>query len=128
VPRREIERESGHKRRGRPRCTGPDLTTSARKMSLAAVLDAATDDTLLAIAIALPMPADLLRLVLTCHAAAQRYYFTATSYSSAVPSGASGGTAAAQGTWSIIEQRYHSRRIEGWLLIEERRGCIFTVG
>ena len=65
-------------------------------MSLAAVLDAATDDTLLAVAIALPMPADLLRLALICRAAAQRFYFTgATSYrsgsSSAVPSG---GTAA----------------------------------
>ena len=35
-------------------------------MSLAAVLDAATDDTLLAIAIALPTPADLLRLALAC--------------------------------------------------------------
>ena len=45
-------------------------------MSLAAVLDAATDDTLLAIAVALPTPADLLRLVLTCRAAAQRFYFT----------------------------------------------------
>eukprot|EP01046_Picozoa_sp_COSAG06_P030294 COSAG06_NODE_2868_length_6151_cov_6.454891_3_plen_308_part_00 len=80
-------------------------------MSLAAVLDAATDDTLLAIAIALPTPADLLWLALTCHAAAQRFYFTATSYrsgGSAVPSGAaSGGTAAAQQeqeTWSIIEE------------------------
>jgi hypothetical protein len=79
-------------------------------MSLAAVLDAATDDTLLAIAVALP--ADLLRLVLTCRAAAQRFYFTATSYrlssGSAVPSGA--GTAAAAAaqqqadTWSIIEE------------------------
>jgi hypothetical protein len=87
--------------------------TGAGGMSLAAVLDAATDDTLLAIAIALPTPADLLRLVLTCRAAAQRFYFTATSYSSAraVPSGgASGGTAAAAaqqqqaGTWSIIEE------------------------
>eukprot|EP01046_Picozoa_sp_COSAG06_P043069 COSAG06_NODE_5589_length_3379_cov_115.159451_1_plen_305_part_00 len=80
-------------------------------MSLAAVLDAATDDTLLAIAIALPTAADLLRLVLTCSAAAQRFYSTATSYrsGSAVPSGASasGGTAAAQQeqeTWSIIEE------------------------
>ena len=78
-------------------------------MSLAAVLDTATDDTLLAIAIALPTPADLLRLALTCHAAAWRFYFTATSYSSgsAVPSGA--GTTAAAGqqqaeTWSIIEE------------------------
>ena len=75
-------------------------------MSLAAVLDAATDDTLLAIAIALSTPVDLLRLVLTCHAAAQRFYFTATSYSGAVPSG--GGTAAAAQqqaeTWSIIQE------------------------
>ena len=75
-------------------------------MSLAAVLDAATDDTLLAIAIALPTAADLLRLVLTCRAAAQRFYFTTTSFSSggAVPCG---GTAAAQQeqeTWSIIEE------------------------
>ena len=38
-------------------------------MSLAAVLDAATDDTLLAIAIALPTSADLLQLALTCRAA-----------------------------------------------------------
>ena len=44
------------------------------RMSLAAVLDAATDDTLLAIAIALPTPADLLRLALTCRAAAQRFH------------------------------------------------------
>ena len=51
-------------------------------MSLAAVLDAATDDTLLAIAVALPTAADLLRLVLTCRAAAQRFYFTTTSFSS----------------------------------------------
>eukprot|EP01046_Picozoa_sp_COSAG06_P060891 COSAG06_NODE_13134_length_1289_cov_1.415126_2_plen_110_part_01 len=81
-------------------------------MSLAAVLDAATDDTLLAIAVALPTSADLLRLALTCRAAAQRFYCTATSYSSgsgsAVPS-ASGGTAAAaqhaqQGAWSIIQE------------------------
>jgi hypothetical protein len=80
-------------------------------MSLAAVLDAATDDTLLAIAIALPTPADLLRLALTCRAAAQRFYFTATSYSSgsAVPSGliaSGGGTAAAQQVemWCIIQE------------------------
>eukprot|EP01046_Picozoa_sp_COSAG06_P044928 COSAG06_NODE_6132_length_3093_cov_12.694389_2_plen_283_part_00 len=78
-------------------------------MSLAAVLDAATDDTLLAIAIALPTPADLLRLALTCRAAAQRFFFTATSYrsGSAVPSG---GTTAATATeqqaetWSIIQE------------------------
>jgi hypothetical protein len=82
-------------------------------MSLGAVLDAGTDDTLLAIAIALPTPADLLRLALTCRAAAQRFYFTATSCSSggiAVPSGvASGGTAATAAqqqaeTWSIIQE------------------------
>ena len=82
-------------------------------LTLANVLDAGTDDTLLAIAVALSTPADLLRLALTCRAAAQRFYFTATSYSSgsAVPSGgaASGGTAAAAAaqqaeTWSIIEE------------------------
>ena len=72
-------------------------------MSLAAVLDAATDDTLLAIAIALPTPTDLLRLALTCRAAAQRFYFTTTNYSS-------GGTAAAAATagapdlWSLVEE------------------------
>jgi len=96
-------------------------------MSLAAVLDAATDDTLLAIAIALPTPADLLRLVLTCRAAAQRFYFTATSYSSAVPSGAaSGGTAAAAaqqqaGTWSIIEEAARQ-----WIAtcIDQERGWV----
>jgi hypothetical protein len=49
---------------------------------LAAVLDAATDDTLLAIAVALPTAADLLRLALTCRAAAQRFYFAATSHGS----------------------------------------------
>jgi hypothetical protein len=96
-------------------CTGgrkpdPAIDRPVTTMSLAAVLDAATDDTLLAIAIALPTSIDLLRLVLTCRAAAQRFYFTATSYrgeGSAVPSGASGGTAAAtaqQETWSIIEE------------------------
>ena len=82
-------------------------------MSLAAVLDAATDDTLLAVAIALPTPADLLRLALICRAAAQRFYFTATSAtsyrsgsSSAVPSGGTAAAAAAQQTetWSIIEE------------------------
>ena len=80
-------------------------------MSLAAVLDAATDDTLLAIAIALPTPADLLRLALICRAAAQRFYFTgATSYrsgsGSAVPSGGTAAAAAAQQTetWSIIQE------------------------
>ena len=78
-------------------------------MSLAAVLDAATDDTLLAIAIALPTPADLLRLTLTCRAATQRFCFTTTSHASTVPSGliaSGGGTAAAQqaAAWSIIEE------------------------
>jgi len=52
---------------------------------LAAVLDAATGDTLLATTIALSTPADLLPLALTSRAAARR--FTATSYNSnAVPS------------------------------------------
>ena len=68
-------------------------------LTLANVLDAGTDDTLLAIAVALSTPADLLRLALTCRAAAQRFYFTATSYSSggvdAVPSGGGGAAAAA---------------------------------
>ena len=75
-------------------------------MSLAAVLDAATDDTLLAIAVALPAPADLLRLVLTSRAAAQRFYFSATSYSSAVPSGTAAAATAQQQaeTWSIIQE------------------------
>ena len=40
-------------------------------MSLAAVLDACTDDTLITIAVALSTPADLLRLALTCRAAAR---------------------------------------------------------
>jgi hypothetical protein len=76
-------------------------------MSLAAVLDAATDDTLLAIAVALPTPADLLRLALTCRAAAQRFYFTATSHrsGSAVPSGGTAAAAQQQAdTWTIIEE------------------------
>jgi hypothetical protein len=80
-------------------------------MSLGAVLDACTDDVLLAIATALPAPLDLLRLALTCRAAAQRFYFTSTSYSAAASSDASGAgdgtaTAAAQrvDTWSIDEE------------------------
>ena len=82
----------------------------AAAVALAAVLDGCTDDTLLAIAVALPSRADLLRFVLASHAAAQRLYFTTTSYGSAVPSGAasaaSGGGAAAQAadTWSIAEE------------------------
>ena len=63
-------------------------------MSLAAVLDAATGDTLLATAIALPTPADLLQLALTRRTAAQRFYFSATSYSS--------GSAAVPSTWSTL--------------------------
>eukprot|EP01046_Picozoa_sp_COSAG06_P055568 COSAG06_NODE_10258_length_1716_cov_2.036487_1_plen_291_part_00 len=121
-------------------------------MSLGAVLDAGTDDTLLAIAVALPTPADLLRLALTCRAAAQRFYFTATSCSSggsAVPSGvaSSGGTAATAAqqqaeTWSIIqeaarqwianctdqEQGWVPRRgRESWLglMWAVRRGAVF---
>ena len=56
-----------------------------------AVLDGCTDDTLLAIATALPpYVRDLLRFALTNRAAALRLYFTATSYgSSAVPSSSS---------------------------------------
>jgi hypothetical protein len=55
-------------------------------VSLAAVLDAATGDTLLATTIALSTPADLLPLALTSRATARRFYFTATSYNSnAVP-------------------------------------------
>jgi hypothetical protein len=92
-------------------------------MSLAAVLDAATDDTLLAIAIALPTPADLLQFALTCRAAAQRFYFTATSYSSsssssssgsAVPSG--GGTAATAAVAATAQQQ---QQAETWSIIEE---------
>jgi hypothetical protein len=82
----------------------------SRSMSLAAVLDACTDDTLITIAVALSTPADLLRLALTCRAAAQRFYFTTTSYSaasssSAVPS-SSAAAAAAQHTeiWSLAEE------------------------
>jgi hypothetical protein len=55
------------------------------EMSLATVLDAATDDTLLAIAVALPTPTDLLRLVLTCHAMAQRFYSTSPPRATAAP-------------------------------------------
>ena len=78
------------------------------EMSLATVLDAATDDTLLAIAVALPTPTDLLRLVLTCRAVAQRFYFTATSHGSAaaVPSSGTAAAVAQQQaeTWSIIQE------------------------
>ena len=100
-------------------------------MSLAAVLDACTDDTLLAIAVALASPADLLRLALTCRAAAQRFYFAATSYSatssssSAVSSGGSGGAAAAAAQqaemWSIAEEA--ARR---WIATctEQERGWV----
>ena len=100
-------------------------------MSLATVLDAATDDTLLAIAVALPTLADLLRLALTCRAAAQRFYFTATSYSSgsAVPSGliaSGGGTAAAQqaAAWSIIEEAARQ-----WIAgcTDQERGWVWPV-
>jgi hypothetical protein len=100
-------------------------------MSLAAVLDACTDDTLLAIAVDLASPADLLRLALTCRAAAQRFYFAAASYSaassssSAVSSGGSGGAAAAAAQqaemWSIAEEA--ARR---WIATctEQERGWV----
>ena len=45
-------------------------------MSLADVLDACTDDVLLAIAVSLPTATDLLRLILTNHATAQRFCFS----------------------------------------------------
>jgi hypothetical protein len=77
-------------------------------MSLSDVLDTCTDDVLLAIATALPSAADLLRLALTCRAAAQRFYLTATNYSAASSgtSGAGGATAAAHriDTWCIAEE------------------------
>ena len=44
-------------------------------MSLEAVFDVCDDETLLAIASALPTPTDLLHLVLTNRAAAHRFYF-----------------------------------------------------
>jgi len=99
-------------------------------MSLGAVLDACTDDVLLAIATALPAPLDLLRLALTCRAAAQRFYFTSTSYSAAASSDASGAgdgtaTAAAQrvDTWSIDEEAARrwiaacTDQERGWVLV-----------
>eukprot|EP01046_Picozoa_sp_COSAG06_P033170 COSAG06_NODE_3367_length_5442_cov_3.104810_2_plen_124_part_00 len=106
-------------------------------MSLAAVLDACTDDTLITIAVALSTPADLLRLGLTCRAAAQRFYFTTTSYSatssSAVPSGGSGAAAAAaQHTemWSIIEEVARrwiadcTDQERGWVPRRGRESCL----
>jgi hypothetical protein len=97
-------------------------------MSLADALDACTDDALLAIATALPSAADLLRLALTCRAAAQRFYFTATSYHAASSGGASGAggaaaVAAAQrvDTWSIAEEAAR-RRIAG--CTDQERGWV----
>ena len=70
--------------------------------SLLTVLDMCADDTLLAIATALPTLVDILRLVLTSHASAQRLYFTTTSYGSSRSS--SGVVVALWGTWSIAEE------------------------
>ena len=82
------------------------IKTEDKLASLDTVLDACADDTLLAIAVALPTVTDILRLALTSRAAAQRFLFTTTSYSSTTsPTGGSGtnGLAAAE-TWSIAEE------------------------
>jgi hypothetical protein len=85
----------------------------AAMASLGAALDACTDDTLLAIAAALPSAADLLRLALTCRAAARRFYFATTSYTGGggasggavpKPGGGAAAAAAAAETWSIAEE------------------------
>ena len=62
----------------------PRVAKMAEKKSpsLLTVLGMCADDTLLAIATALPTLVDILRLVLTSHASAQRLYFTTTSYGS----------------------------------------------
>jgi hypothetical protein len=77
--------------------------------SLATVLDACTDDTLLAIATSLTTAADLLRLVLISRAAAQRFYFNTTSYSGSSVALGGGGVpssniVSAADTWSIVEE------------------------
>jgi hypothetical protein len=83
-------------------------------MSLAAVLDACADDVLLAIVIALPTPADLLRLTVICRASAQRFYFTATCFgSAAVATGCSGR--AANGEYG----EYGSEAVETWSIVQE---------
>jgi hypothetical protein len=73
----------------------------ARQMSMDAVLTACTDDTLLGIANALPRPADLLRLVLTCRAAAKRFYFNQPCWTGSGSSAAGGSD---DRTWSIVEE------------------------
>eukprot|EP01043_Picozoa_sp_COSAG02_P065196 COSAG02_NODE_9763_length_2117_cov_2.583746_1_plen_359_part_00 len=113
--------------------------------SLATVLDACADDTLLAIAVALPSPADVLRLTVTCSAAAQRFYFTTKSYGSA-----SSGSVAASGdgvcgaataaapaeTWSVAEEAARlwmlecSEQERGWVPrrgLESRLGLMWEV-
>jgi hypothetical protein len=94
--------------------------------SLAAVLDACTDDTLLRIATSLTTATDLLRLVLTSSASAQRFYFTATSYSGSSAGGSggvpsSGASAAAADTWSIIEE---AARLSLTKCTEQERGWV----
>ena len=91
----------------------PDGVPEA-KGAMDAVLGGCTDDTLLAVAVALPSLTDLLRFVRTSRASAQRLYFTATSYGSSssavpVPSGGASAPAAAAAaqapdTWSIAEE------------------------
>ncbi len=100
-------------------------------MSLAAFLAACPDDALLAIAFALPSPTDILRLVLTCRATAQRFYFATTSYSigkkqkkrAKVAAGTVAGTGTARQaeTRSIAEEA--ARR---WLMTctEQERGWV----
>eukprot|EP01043_Picozoa_sp_COSAG02_P070261 COSAG02_NODE_12371_length_1556_cov_256.960192_1_plen_319_part_00 len=85
-------------------------------MSLDAVLNSCADDTLLAIAAALPTCADLLRLALTTRAAAQRFYFTTTCFSSAAAGEdhrASTSPGPAIETWSIVEEAARRKLSEG---------------
>lgn len=89
----------------------PEGGQSSSRMSLAAALDICADETLLAIATALPTAADLLKLVLTCKAAAQRFYYTTTCCSSC---SAARTCRRCADTWSIAEEA--SRR---WV----REGC-----
>lgn len=86
-------------------------------MSLTTVLDACTDDTLLAIATALPTPGDILCLVCTSHIASQRLYFSHRSYGtssrvfSSLPMKPAVTAGAEAETWSIAHEA--ARR---WLL------------
>ena len=126
----------------------PDAADASGMASLETVLDACTDDVLLVIAAALPTPTDILHLVLTSHVAAQRFYFSATSYCSDDAATASGGAAAAAERWSIAEEAARQswlahctdqergwlprRRLESWLgLVNEllllRRPVTFSM-